>query len=255
MDIAQYTIRQDANIKAALSQLNQEANYLTLFVINSTGCLVGTLTDGDIRRGLLADLPLSGKVEDFMHKNFKSLSSNSYTIAEIDQLKTKKIKLLPILDQVGRIKRIVDLSQKRSLLPLDAVIMAGGKGSRLHPLTLEIPKPLIKIGEKPIIEHNIDRLDLYGVHNLYISINYLGEQITGYFGNGENKGLDIHYIEENEPLGTAGALALVEQFDHDYLVISTFRCRYHGRGKRQSASPDHLRNPKTLDKNWRKTNY
>jgi len=97
--------------------------------------------------------------------------------------------------------------------------MAGGRGERLLPLTKNTPKPLLKIGHKPIIEHVIDRLIKFGIEKIYITINYLGEQIVDYFGDGSSKGIQIEYIWEKKPLGTAGALSLINDFNFDHVLL------------------------------------
>ena len=97
--------------------------------------------------------------------------------------------------------------------------MAGGRGKRLSPLTDTVPKPMLILGDKPIIEHNIDRLISFGIKKIYISVKYLGEQIESYFGDGSSKGIQIEYIWEDKPLGTAGALALVNQFQTDHVLL------------------------------------
>jgi len=104
-------------------------------------------------------------------------------------------------------------------IPVDAVIMAGGKGQRLSPLTLTVPKPMLIIGGKPIIEHNIDRLIKFGVQKIYISVNYLKEQIENYFENGFKKNISITYIKEEMPMGTFGAVTLVNDFEKDYILV------------------------------------
>jgi NDP-sugar pyrophosphorylase family protein len=98
--------------------------------------------------------------------------------------------------------------------------MAGGLGQRLRPLTLNTPKPLLKVGSKPIIEHNIDRLAMFGIDDFWISVKYLGEQIQNYFGNGEFKNISIEYIWEDEPLGTIGAVSKIDNFKHDYILVT-----------------------------------
>jgi NDP-sugar pyrophosphorylase family protein len=98
--------------------------------------------------------------------------------------------------------------------------MAGGRGQRLQPLTDTIPKPLLKVGEKPIMEHNLDRLALYGIDDFWFSVKYLGEQIEAYFGDGSNKNIAIEYVWENEPLGTIGAVSKIQNFQHDYVLLT-----------------------------------
>ena len=98
--------------------------------------------------------------------------------------------------------------------------MAGGKGQRLLPLTEHTPKPLLKVGSKPIIEHNLDRLALFGIDDIWISINYLGEQIESYFGDGSAKNVHISYVRENKPLGTIGAVSKIQDFKHEFVLIT-----------------------------------
>ena len=98
--------------------------------------------------------------------------------------------------------------------------MAGGRGQRLQPLTNTVPKPLLKVGDKAIMEHNLDRLALFGIDDFWISVKYLGEQIENYFGSGNQKNVKIEYVWENEPLGTIGAVSQIQNFEHDYVLIT-----------------------------------
>jgi NDP-sugar pyrophosphorylase family protein len=123
------------------------------------------------------------------------------------------------LDEKGRIEKVYDLKKQKSILPVECVIMAGGRGERLRPLTDKIPKPMHKLGDKPIIEHNIDRLIRFGIEKIYISVKYLGQQIVDYFGDGSDKGISIEYVWEDKPLGTAGALSLIDKFKSDYILL------------------------------------
>jgi len=111
------------------------------------------------------------------------------------------------------------LAKLNSILPLRAVIMAGGKGERLRPLTENTPKPMLPLGDKPIIEHNIDRLISFGIDTITISVRYLSDQIINYFGNGSSKGITINYIEEDEPLGTIGCLSQIGKIDHEAILV------------------------------------
>jgi dTDP-glucose pyrophosphorylase len=218
-NIQGHIINQDAPIKKALSQLNKLPKTLTLFVLNDNEQLTGTLTDGDIRRGFLKGRTLDDQVWQFVTSDFHYLE-NGIDVHKVKLLKSQGIRLLPVLDNNKNIIKVYDLHKMHSILPLDAVIMAGGRGERLKPLTDSIPKPMLKLGEKPLIEHNIDRLISFGIENIYISVNYLKEQIIDYFGDGNDKGVNIKYIEEENPLGTAGALSLVENFKNDILLAN-----------------------------------
>ena len=214
-------ITTDKTIKQAMEALNGlEGKYsLTLFVVNENNHLLGTLTDGDIRRGLLDGKNISDSLETIMFKNFRFLQRNKFGLKEIDNLKKDEIELVPLLDENKQIIRIIVLSEKKSILPVDAFIMAGGEGKRLRPLTIDLPKPLLKVGDKPILEHNIDRLQSFGVDNIYMSVNYLADKIEDFFADGLSKDVKISYIKENKALGTIGSLALVEDFLHDTVLV------------------------------------
>jgi dTDP-glucose pyrophosphorylase len=214
-------ISDNSTLKEALSQLNSlpSKDSLTLFVVDHEKKLLGSLTDGDIRRSLLNQFNLETNVIKIMNKSPKFIQRNSYSIEDIDRFKEKEIDLIPILDEEQRIEKITDLSKRRTILPVDVVLMAGGEGRRLHPLTLDTPKPLLLVGGTPIIERNIDRLALYGIDNFHLSIKYLGDKIKSYFNNGSKKNISIKYIEEEEALGTIGSISLVEKFIHDEVLV------------------------------------
>ncbi len=218
-DFSKNIISDSITLKEALVCLNNVPLTLTLFILNEAKQLVGTLTDGDIRRGIINNISTDASVKLFMNAHFRYIEQDKFTIEDINKIKALNIQLLPVLDQEKRIIRIVDLHQKRSLLPVDAVIMAGGKGTRLRPLTLTTPKPLLKVAGKPIIEYNVDRLNDFGVHHLTISIKYLGQQLIDHFQDGADKGMKISYVEEDEPLGTIGALGLIEEFHNPYILV------------------------------------
>lgn len=206
-------------VKDALHKLNNVPDNLTLFVLNKKEQIVGALTDGDIRRGLLAGKSINDKVDTFMFKDFKYLPGNNIKLEKIKELRELGIKLVPLLNEDKNITGIFDLTKKKTILPVDAVIMAGGKGERLRPLTDDIPKPLLKIGDKPIVEHNIDRLITYGIDNIYFTVGCMGEKIIEYFGNGRAKGVNINYVNETKPSGTIGSISHIEQFYNDTILV------------------------------------
>ena len=179
------------------------------FVLDDNEKLIGTLTDGDIRRGFINGLDLQAPVSNFMITKYRSTTRNQLSIRDFKAARDFGIRLLPELDGEGLITRVHDLRRKKSILPLECMIMAGGRGERLRPLTDDTPKPMLPLGGKPILEHNIDHLVSYGIEKIYISVRYLGQQIIDYFGNGSAKGIKIEYIWEDIPLGTAGALSLL----------------------------------------------
>ncbi len=218
-DFLKHLIYASATIKEAFLKLNDVPKTLTLFVLDDNGKMVGTLTDGDIRRGFLNGLELSDNVDKFMSQPFNYVNDVEVSPDGIRNIKNKGIRLLPVLDKEGKIKRIIDFSQVKTVLPVDAVLMAGGRGERLRPLTDDIPKPLLKVGDKPIVEHNIDHLRYFGIKNFYLTLRYLADKIEKHCGNGNNKDISIQYLYENEPLGTIGAVSMIKEFAHDHVLI------------------------------------
>jgi len=220
-EINKHLINQNSSIKEALIQLNYLASDAILFVVNSNNELLGSLTDGDIRRGLINGVDINSKVTEVIQSNPKYIRKGNYDLKDIINYRNKNFRIIPVLsNENDSIINIINFRIHRSYLPVDAVIMAGGKGTRLRPLTLDTPKPLLKVGDKPIMEHNLDRLSVYGIDDFHISVNYLGEQVEDYFGNGKNKNINIDYIWEKEPLGTIGALGSLKTIQHDYVLVT-----------------------------------
>lgn len=220
-DFLQNIIYDHQTIKEALIKLDEfgaKIN-LTLFVLGSEGQMVGTITDGDIRRGLIKGLNLQDKVATFMRANFRFLSLDNISMETIAAAREAGVRLLPILDQQNKIHKILDLAKQKSLLPIQAVLMAGGKGERLKPLTDTVPKPMLPLGGKPIVQHNIENLVRYGIDRIHISVKYLAEKITDYFKTGSEFHASIDYIKEEIPLGTMGALSLISNFQSEYILV------------------------------------
>lgn len=216
----QHQIDHNSTIADSMKKLNELGQYLTLFVTDEHGALVGTLTDGDIRRGLLNEVQITEPISRIMNTSFHALTENQFTIEEIDSIKKLGIKLLPVLDHQKRVIRLINFDEQHSLLPLDCVLMAGGEGLRLRPLTEHTPKPLLTIGDKPIIEHVLDRLRQNGIQHITISINYLADKISDHLKDGEALDLKISYIKEAHMMGTIGSLSLIEHpFHHDHVLI------------------------------------
>lgn len=215
-------IRETFSAMEALNALDNTGGYTNLFVLDEAGMLIGSVTDGDIRRGFINGYKITDMIGLFMNKDFKSLHHTRDDFRKLKEYRSKGYKLLPIVDDNNHLIRIIALDRGESHLPLEAIIMAGGMGQRLHPLTLHTPKPLLKIADKPIIEYNIDRLIQFGVRVIYISVKYLAEQIMDYFGDGSAKGIEIRYLLENEPLGTIGAVSQIGNFcTEDILVMNS----------------------------------
>ncbi len=209
-----------ATARDALRQLDLLGVLAPVLFVREENRIVGTITDGDIRRGLLQEKQVDDPVQLFMFTRFRSLSEH-YSQDDIRNLRKLNIRWVPILTSDGGLLRIVDLDHLSQHIPVSAVLMAGGRGERLRPLTDHLPKPMLKVGEKPIIEHNITRLRDAGITDFILSIRYLGEKIRNYFGDGSQWGVQIQYIEENEPLGTIGACRLVPKWSNpDVLVMN-----------------------------------
>lgn len=213
-----YIISKQATCLEALKKLDSEKSNQTLFVIDENERLLGTVTDGDIRRGLIKGLTLDNPIYLFCYLNF-SFICKKINVSEIQRLKKEGIKVLPKLNDAGQIEKVYDLIRLSSVLPVHAVIMAGGRGERLRPLTDNVPKPMLLLGNKPIIEHNIDRLISFGVEKITISVRYLADQIFNYFKDGSSKGISIDYINEDVPLGTIGCLSLIKNIEQDTVLI------------------------------------
>ena len=221
MDSNKHIIKDNIIAREALQALDNLPDSVrrTLFVVDERNQLVGSLTDGDIRRGLLAGMEISHPITDFIRRDCKFLLEGKENLQEIKRYRKEDIFLLPLVNADHVLLSVVNLQQTRTILPISAILMAGGRGERLRPLTDNTPKPMLKIGGKPIIEINIDRLISFGVKDIFISVRYMKEQIMEYFGDGSSKGVSIKYIEETDPLGTLGCLSLVESFKQDNLLV------------------------------------
>lgn len=217
-DYSKYLINEQASIKDALIALNNLSDdTLVLFVTNSDQQMVGTLTDGDIRRFLISEGELGDFVNRAMIKQFHYLIGDS-SLKLIKEYKNKNIALIPCLDHNNRILRVINLKKKKSLLPLNAVLMAGGKGERLRPLTEKTPKPLLHVGDKAIIDYNVDRLISYGVEHISVTVNYLKEQLERHFSIPRD-GIQIECVREPKYLGTIGSVKFVNTFCNDTVLV------------------------------------
>lgn len=217
-----HLINKDDTVTTALIQLNELASNAILFLVDDDLKLYGSLTDGDLRRGLIGGKTLQTRLKAFTQEKPKKILYDNYLIDEIIKYRKSGFKILPVVNNDDVIIDVINFNKLISYLPLNAFIVAGGKGHRLRPLTLNTPKPMLKVGEKPILEHNIDSLIKYGIKNINISIKYLGHQIEEYFGNGSDKGINISYTKEDLPLGTIGSITKCESFnDKDILLINS----------------------------------
>lgn len=215
-----HIINQNMPLLEALSRINTLApSPLVLFVVDDEDRMVGTLTDGDSRRALIAGASVNDKAERIMLRNFRYMRSDDISnVIEIRRQKEMKMKLVPILDEERHIIDIINLEKYKTRLPIDAVLMAGGKGERLRPLTEKTPKPLLTVGDKAIIDHNIDRLISYGVQHINVTVNYLHEQIEEHYKEPRN-GVKIRTFLEPKFLGTIGSIKFVDSFHNDTILV------------------------------------
>lgn len=216
----EHLILSSTTIREALKVLEKLSHDAISFVVDEYDVLIGSLTDGDVRRGLIKGAELDQPVDDIIQSNPRFIRKSDQDIQKVIEYRDNDFKIIPILDQNNRIVNVINFGDLKSYLPVDVVVMAGGKGTRLRPLTNNTPKPLLKVGGKPIIEHNIERLSLFGMDDFWITVNYLGEQIQQYLGNGNQKNLNINYVWEDEPLGTIGSVSKIETFIHDYVLVT-----------------------------------
>ena len=191
-----------------------------LFVVDADEKLIGSLTDGDVRRGLLKGFTIDYKVEEIIQPNPRYIRKSEFDINRIIEYRESNFRIVPVLDKDDVVVNVLNFRTVTSYLPVDAVLMAGGRGQRLMPLTADKPKPLLPVGDKPIIDHNISRLSYFGIFDFWISVKYLGEQIESYFGNGNTRNINIRYVWEDEPLGTIGAVSKIKNFRHEYVLVS-----------------------------------
>lgn len=215
-----HIISKDISLLEALSRINDLApEPLVLFVVDNESRMVGTLTDGDSRRALIAGASVADKVEKIIHRDFNYIKvENIDDVKIIKRLRDLKMRLVPVLDAEKHIVETINLEKYNSRLPFDAILMAGGKGERLRPLTLETPKPLLKVGDKCIIDHNIDRLISYGVKHISVTVNYLKEQIEEHFAEPRGE-VQVKTVREPKFLGTIGSIRFVEKFYNDTVLV------------------------------------
>lgn len=208
-----------ATILEALEQLNTlSGGSMTLFATDAEGRLCGTLTDGDIRRAILGGAQLADPVSKAMFRRFRALTPGDSPAAAVEKLRSfrsRGITLVPRIDSDGHPIEIINLRHTHTRLPLRAVLMAGGKGERLRPLTLTKPKPLLEIDGKAIIDYNTEALAACGITDITVTTRYLAEQIEEHFTSATLAGVEVRCVREDSPLGTIGAVALCDIPDDD----------------------------------------
>ena len=192
-------------------------------VVDEQQRLLGTLTDGDIRRGLLHGETLEAPAERLMNRKFRSVRSSDDQGLVLEMMRRDVLRQIPVLDEKGRVVELLLLQELLNPQQVSnaVVIMAGGKGTRLRPHTEDCPKPMLPVGDQPILEILLEQCIASGFCKFYFSVNYLKEQIINYFEDGARWGVSIQYLVENEPLGTAGSLQLLpDSLREPFLVLN-----------------------------------
>lgn len=221
-EIVKLFIRPEENIQRTMEVIDRGARGIAL-VTDDQNRLIGTVTDGDIRRAILRGTPLDNPVRSIMNEHFTFVTPNDSSILVETIFQQKHIHQLPVLDDYMRVVDVIFYHEFHNTPSKEnwAVIMAGGLGTRLAPLTKDTPKPMLKVGAKPILETIIEQLKSYGYRNILLSVNYKGDMIENYFQDGANFGVNIRYIKEKKRLGTAGAIGLAREYlDKPFFVIN-----------------------------------
>lgn len=226
--LAQLVVSPDSCIREVLECIGRGAQGIAL-VLDDERHLIATVTDGDVRRAILAGTDLELSVRELLVQRDPSFHSGPVTApagtpdaALLHLMSETSLRQIPLVDDEGRIVNIALLSElvKEYELPLRAIVMAGGYGTRLRPLTDELPKPMLPVGDRPLLEIIVKGLKEAGIRQVNVATHYKGEMIAEHFKDGQDFGVDIRYVEEDQPLGTAGALSLLEESDQPLLVIN-----------------------------------
>lgn len=238
-----------SSIRDVIATIDRSRRLSVALVVDADNRLLNTLTDGDVRRGILAGLTLDTaasellKIKQRMPHPAPVCGTPLMTREEkIMLMQQNAIRQLPIVNAAGQVLCVDSLHEllNSHRLPLNAVVMAGGFGKRLYPLTEDTPKPMLLVGGRPVLEHMVEKLSDAGIHQLHVTTHFRGEKIRNHFGDGRSFGVDISYINEDSPLGTAGALGLMAPPSEDVLVVNgdiisdvdfvamfDFHCQHH----------------------------
>jgi dTDP-glucose pyrophosphorylase len=198
-------------------------------VLDEERRLIATVTDGDIRRAILAGMDLNLKIGELVARraqphNSRPVTADVGTSSDVllHTMNEKGLRHVPLVDEDERVVSVVLLSDlaKEYELPLRAMVMAGGLGTRLRPLTEDLPKPMLPLGSRPLLELIVEQLREAGIRKVNVATHYKGDVISDHFKDGQDFGVDIRYVKEDQPLGTAGALSLLEESDEPLLVIN-----------------------------------
>lgn len=216
--LKKHSILPEKSVRDAMKRINElSGESMTLFVIDKDGNIKGSVTDGDIRRGLISGGELNDKVATIMNANFLAVRNNDDLSVKMAEGRKKHLELLPVIED-GKVIDFIDLRVTHACLPIEAVMMAGGRGERLRPLTDDLPKPLLPVAGKPIIDYNVEELEACGIKKIYVTVNYLGEKIKKHFAG--RKGMaQVNCVTEPKRLGTFGSLAYIEGVSSEDILV------------------------------------
>lgn len=228
VNLAQLLVAPNRSVREVIACIDRNAKGIAL-VVDEEHRLIGTVTDGDIRSAILAGVNLDVPVSELLTRKANSPYPQPITAligtqrgALLKLMQERVVRQVPLLDPDGRVAGLVTLDEllPEQVLPLQAVIMAGGSGNRLRPLTEEVPKPMLSVGGRPLMERILEQLRKAGIKQVNITTHYKPEKIVAHFGDGSNFGVKLNYVNEDQPLGTAGALGLLEKPKDPLLVIN-----------------------------------
>lgn len=227
-DLDRFCVQGESTIRDAIACMDRRALGIVL-ILSADGKLEGTITDGDVRRIMLAGIDLDQSVRTALERKKGTRYERPITSLEdrdqsewFNLLQEHRILHLPIIGNNGQVVGLVTLDEfvRDERLPVQAVVMAGGAGKRLHPLTENTPKPMLRIGDKPLLQIIIEQLRDAGVNRVHVATHHQSEKIKEHFGDGSQFGVEVAYVAEDQPLGTAGALGLMERAEETMLVIN-----------------------------------
>lgn len=227
-ELERVRVSPEHSVRKVMECIDQSARGIAL-VLDEQHHLIGTVTDGDIRRAILAGMNLELSVSELLQQRQPGFASGAITAplgtddtTLLHLMSENDVRHIPLVDDAGCVVDISFLTElvKEYELPLRALVMAGGQGSRLRPLTEELPKPMLPVGNKPLLQLIVEQLKQAGIRQVNVATHYKGDVIAEHFKNGEAFGVDIRYVKEDQPLGTAGALSLLEEVDEPLLVMN-----------------------------------
>jgi dTDP-glucose pyrophosphorylase len=228
INLSDLCITADKSVRQAMESIGRNRKGIVL-IVDEGRRLIGTITDGDVRRAILDGKDLDTTVSELLKRKSNTPYPEAVTApvgtqhaALIRLMQERFVRQVPLLDPDGRVTGLVTLDEvvPSQILPLRAVIMAGGFGTRLHPLTEDLPKPMLPVGGRPLMEVIINQLHQAGIRKISVATHYMSEKILNYFGDGSKYGVELNYVKEDSPLGTAGAIGLMEATQERQLIIN-----------------------------------